>query len=462
MDRSPRDPTSDRIWNSSTVRVRLRETSPSLWSRALTSSPCALTRLDSGVTPGFVISPSRELHGRRTGRPLLPVWTCRSRTPIPSPSLQRRRPSPSSLLSTAPRLRTPHPLCPAPPRWRGRGGARRRHRRLHRNRHGLGRVVLHAFSAALADGAHLANANIAGSTALSNTNAFLVDTAVPVAPVVLKPADGSTTGPTPLLSGTAEAGARVTVSLDGAAACVTSADATGAWSCTSGTALAAGTHTVSATSTDGPATPRRPPPPTPSRWSSACPPSPALTSPADGSSTSSTTPAFTGTAAAGSTVTVTVDGATACTATATSAGTFTCTPCRRARRRRARRARLGEQRQRQLAHQRARRASPSTPRAPLTPVVVGPANGSHTSSTTPTVTGTGEPGSTVTVRLDGTAGGHRHRPRRRHLELRPPATALSLGDAHRLRDRHRRGGQRLAALGHQHLHRRLAPPARRW
>ena len=48
--------------------------------------------------------------------------------------------------------------------------------------------------------------------------------------------------------------------------------------------------------------------------------------PANGSTTNDNTPAYVGTALAGSTVVVRVDGNIVCTVTATAGGTFTCTP----------------------------------------------------------------------------------------------------------------------------------------
>ncbi|MBL8957602.1 MAG: adhesin, partial [Myxococcaceae bacterium] len=180
--------------------------------------------------------------------------------------------------------------------------------------------------AALTEGRHVATATVAGSMTPSNANAFTIDSVAPAAPVVTAPADQSFQPATPTVTGTAEPGSRVTVSIDGTAVCVTLADAAGRWSCTPPAPLAMGMHTVNATATD----PAGNVSPTSNTngftVDTTAPAGPVLTAPANGSTTSNTRPAFTGTAEAGSTVVVSVDGAEVCRATATAQGTFTCTP----------------------------------------------------------------------------------------------------------------------------------------
>ena len=98
-----------------------------------------------------------------------------------------------------------------------------------------------------------ATAQSSGQTvsANSNTNTFTVDTTPPPAPVAVTPANGSRTNDnTPAYSGTAEANATVTLLVDGTSVGTTTATASGNFSFVQPTALADGSHTVKARSTD--------------------------------------------------------------------------------------------------------------------------------------------------------------------------------------------------------------------
>ncbi len=99
--------------------------------------------------------------------------------------------------------------------------------------------------------------NHVGVTPTANVNSddatatLFKDTVPPAAPVVLTPADGSSTSDgTPAISGTAEANSTVTVYLDGVLSGATTADGSGNWAYTPISALAVGAHTVYATATD--------------------------------------------------------------------------------------------------------------------------------------------------------------------------------------------------------------------
>ncbi len=107
----------------------------------------------------------------------------------------------------------------------------------------------------LIDGSHtfvvraVDNAGNADSTPASFT--WLIDTTPPPAPVVVTPANGSSTNNTqPLVSGTAEVNSTVTVFIDGTAAGTTTADASGNWTFTPPTPLSDSSHTVRARATD--------------------------------------------------------------------------------------------------------------------------------------------------------------------------------------------------------------------
>ena len=236
----------------------------------------------------------------------------------------------------------------------------------------------------------------------SAVNTFTIDLTAPPAPVVTAPANGTITNDTtPTYSGTAEANSTVTVTVDGVTACAATASATGAWACTPAIAIAAGSHTVNAIARDA-ANNASPVSNTNTFTIDATPPAaPVVTAPANGGRTNDTTPTYSGTAEANSTVTVTVDGATACTATASATGAWTCTP--------AVAIAEGAHTVSAIARDAANNASPASTTntftvdttAPAAPVVTAPANASTTGSTLPVYGGTAEAGSTVTVRVDG-------------------------------------------------------------
>jgi CSLREA domain-containing protein len=80
---------------------------------------------------------------------------------------------------------------------------------------------------------------------------WLIDTTAPAAPVVIAPANGSTTtNPLPTVTGTAEPDSTVTVFIDGSSIGTTAADGAGNWSKLLSTSLADGPHTVKASATD--------------------------------------------------------------------------------------------------------------------------------------------------------------------------------------------------------------------
>jgi len=264
--------------------------------------------------------------------------------------------------------------------------------------------------AALADGPHTVRAtatDTAGNTsAPSNTNTFTVDTAPPAVPVVLTPANGSTTSDnTPTYTGTAEAGSTVTVIVDGVVVGTTTANASGAWSFTPPAALADGTHSVNATATDAVGNTSAQSNTNTFTVDTTPPAAPVVLTPANGSTTNDNTPTYTGTAEAGSTVTVIVDGVVVGTTVASASGTWSFTPPTALA--------DGSHTVRATATDAAGNTSAqsntntftvdTTP--PAAPVVLTPANGSTTNDNTPTYSGTAEAGSTVTVIVDGVVVG---------------------------------------------------------
>ncbi|PDW03243.1 hypothetical protein CJ255_09665 [Candidatus Viridilinea mediisalina] len=236
----------------------------------------------------------------------------------------------------------------------------------------------------------------AGNTSPAATRDFTVE-AGPDAPTITGPAAGSTTGPRPTFSGTAEPGSTVTVSDDdGNELCTATASTTGAWSCTATTALPAGPQTVRATATD--AAGNTSPEATRDFTVEAGPDAPVITGPAAGSTTGPR-PTFSGTAEPGSTVTVSDDdGNELCTATASATGAWSCQSTRDLP--------AGPQTVSVTATDDEGNTSPAATReftvAEPTldaPTITGPAAGS-TTGPRPTFSGTAAPGSTVTVSDD--------------------------------------------------------------
>jgi len=252
----------------------------------------------------------------------------------------------------------------------------------------------------LPDGPHTVTAtatDAAGNTA-SDSNDFTVDTTAP-AVTVTTPAEGSSTNDsTPTYSGTVEAGATVVITVDGVV--LGNATVTGTtWTFTPTVPLAEGPHTVTATATDAAGN-------TASDSNDftvdLTAPTVEITTPAEGSSTNDTTPDYSGTVEAGSTVVITVDGVVLGNATVTG-NTWTFTPT----------VPLPDGPHTVTAT--ATDAAGNTDSdsndftvdttTPAAPVVSTPADGSTIADNTPTYTGTAEPGSTVTVIVDGAAVG---------------------------------------------------------
>ncbi|OXM87601.1 hypothetical protein CF651_04570 [Paenibacillus rigui] len=266
------------------------------------------------------------------------------------------------------------------------------------------------LAAPLADGPHTslaAASDAAGNMSPnSNTVTFTVDTTAPAAPVITAPANGSTTNDsTPTISGTAEVNSTVSVKVDGTAVGTVAADASGNWSFTLAAALTDGPHASIATAADalGNISPNS----TPVTFTvdTTAPAAPVVTVPVDGSTTNDSTPTISGTAEANSAVSVKVDGAAVGTVAADGTGSWLITLV----------APLadGLHSSNATAADAAGNMSPvSAPvtftvdvAAPAAPVITNPANGSVTNDSTPTISGTAEANSVVTVKVDGAAVG---------------------------------------------------------
>lgn len=223
---------------------------------------------------------------------------------------------------------------------------------------------------------------------------------LPPAPVLNTPADGSTTTDvTPTFTGTAVPGAEVEIFVDGTSIGTTTANNAGNFSFTPTTPLAAGGHTATARQiTDGGTSQNS----NANDFTVVGPP--VLDDPADGTVTNDTTPTFTGTAAPGAQVDILVDGNPIGTATANGAGEFSFTPVTPLS--------PGDHETSATARLNGVTSGPSNVNgfaidadAPAAPTLNRPADGEVTRDTTPTFTGSAEPGAEVEIFVDGTSIG---------------------------------------------------------
>ncbi|WP_028473670.1 Ig-like domain-containing protein [Nocardioides alkalitolerans] len=218
-------------------------------------------------------------------------------------------------------------------------------------------------------------------------------------PAVTRPTDGAVTNDaTPEVSGTGEPGQTVTVVIDGTVRGTAPVGGDGRWTFTPGAPLAEGPHTV--TGAYGGLTS----PEVDFTVDVTADAAPVILTPPDGSVTTDTTPDVTGTGVPGSEVEVSVDGVPVGTTTVGDDGRWTVPVT----------SPLGDGTHTVEATQTdpAGNTSPADAvdvtvdtATPGAPVVTAPTDGSAVRDTTPDVTGTGEPGATVTVEIDGTVVG---------------------------------------------------------
>ncbi|MEB4674188.1 Ig-like domain-containing protein [Enterobacteriaceae bacterium G50] len=199
----------------------------------------------------------------------------------------------------------------------------------------------HRFTATATDSA----GNVSGSSAGFTLN---VDTVAPTSPVITAVEDnvGGTTPLTngqltndsqPTLTGTAEAGATITVSDNGTPLGTTQADGNGNWSFTPGAPLGEGNHSLTVTATDSAGNASTPSAGFGIVVDSVAPTAPAIVSVTDtttpvtgpinsGQSTNETRPTLNGTGEAGATITVYSDGNAIGTTTVSAGGSWSFTP----------------------------------------------------------------------------------------------------------------------------------------
>ncbi|WNG26175.1 hypothetical protein F0U62_20720 [Cystobacter fuscus] len=236
----------------------------------------------------------------------------------------------------------------------------------------------------------------AGNTA-TDTSTFRVDTTAP-AVTIDAPANGGNPLNTPVttVTGTAEIGSKLTVEVGGTTYTdVPVSGIDGSWTITLNSPLTNGTYTATATATDAVGNSATA---TSTFTVDTTPPAVAITAPANGGTSSTNVTEVTGTAEPGSKVTVVVGGTTysnvpvvngswtvTLNSPLTNGGPYTATAS---------------------ATDAAGNSATATStfsvdtQAPAAPVVTGPANGDIVTDTTPIITGTAEPNTTVTVIID--------------------------------------------------------------
>ncbi len=250
-------------------------------------------------------------------------------------------------------------------------------------------------STALTDGAHSVTATSVSTTGITatDTNAFTVDSSTVVE--IRQPADGTTIGSArPTISGTSEPGNMVEVTVDGTVLGTVLTDADGNWSIVPSSDLASGAHTVAVEATDGAGNMATD---TSTFTVDASAPVLDLATPVDGSTTNDTTPTISGTADPFASVRVSVDGTVIGTATADATGFWSIDVTTALT--------SGDHTASATTTDGAGTASDSSrftvdTTAPAVAIAI-PADGSATNDTTPTISGTATPGSSVEVFVDG-------------------------------------------------------------
>ncbi|MCB9596210.1 MAG: hypothetical protein H6719_26040 [Sandaracinaceae bacterium] len=177
----------------------------------------------------------------------------------------------------------------------------------------------------LADGAHTIDVtatDAAGNTATDSVT-VTIDSTLPALDIERPANMGFTNQVRPVVEGTADPGASVEVSIDGAVVATVTADASGHWTYASAADLGEGEHTVSASTTDAAG---RTASDTHTFTVDTTPPALSILSPEEGERLASARPAISGTGEPGTVVEVLVDGAVVGTVVVGDDGTWSYTP----------------------------------------------------------------------------------------------------------------------------------------
>lgn len=243
----------------------------------------------------------------------------------------------------------------------------------------------------------------AGNESASTTVTVTVDTTAPAVPVLLTPADGDVVDTaTPEVTGTAEPGSTLSVLVDGVVVDTFTVGSSGEFSYTFPPALADGSHVITLRAADGGNT-SDPSVPVTITVDTVTPDAPVVTNPADEDQVDTHQPTLTGTGEPGANVMVAVDGVQVGEVVVDETGSWTLTLT----------APLDDGPHALSVTQTDLAGNISEPTtssfvvdtlAPATPVVVSP-DGTNQDASVGRVSGTAEPGSTITVYLDGSLTG---------------------------------------------------------
>ncbi|NIK68708.1 Ig-like domain-containing protein [Paenibacillus sp. BK720] len=164
----------------------------------------------------------------------------------------------------------------------------------------------------LADGLHHVQVSIEDSVGNAAEEsvalAFTIDSTAPGAPVIEAPINGSVTGSSkPVLKGEAEAGAKVTIDLDGSTLTTVTVSENGNWSYSVTEALRDGLHVVKAMAADSAGNASQASSSVSWTVDTAEPEAPVVLAPAEGAVTRMNNTAISGTAEAGAAITVFID-----------------------------------------------------------------------------------------------------------------------------------------------------------
>ncbi len=267
-----------------------------------------------------------------------------------------------------------------------------------------------SLSNTLSDGSHTVRAvatDAAGNVSASSmVNTFVVDTLAPLPPVITAPTAGSTVAArTPVITGNAEANSTVQVEIDGQPVGTASTNAAGQWTLSTVSPLADGPHTVRARASDSVGNISALSVAVTFTVDATAPATPVVSRPANGSFTNDNTPLYTGTADPGALVMILVDNVSIATVTAASNGSFSFDSV----------VALPDS-----SHSVSAKASDSTGNtsstsspnvftvdtvAPPTPAIVDPTANQIVGLTSPTIRGTAEAGSVVTIIIDSVVAG---------------------------------------------------------
>ena len=224
-----------------------------------------------------------------------------------------------------------------------------------------------------------------------------IDTQNPSAPIITSPEDNTLlANATPVVSGTAEANSAVSVYADTSVICNTAADGSGNWVCTT-SSLADATYSLTATSSDAAGNISAASVAVSLNIDTTSPPAPSISSPSESDIVTESKPSISGSAEANSTLTVSEAGTTLCNANADGAGSWSCVSALPLTEGTHSLSAVAKDAAGNSGVASALRTFIVDAFAPAVPAISSPLDGSILIVTTPTISGSGEAGSTVTV-----------------------------------------------------------------